>query len=155
MGPPPFLWEERMKKRKALSLAVTVLTALLCASLCASVLALYFSGARSRAESGSALTPIFTREAVARQLMWVYPVLGLWLIAVIAARIGQAERAWKKSLPPRTPMKTIKEAPGKNVLRLVLFAAAGLFIVLGVLNGGLNDVLVKAINICTECIGLG
>ena len=30
-----------------------------------------------------------------------------------------------------------------------------LFIVLGVMNGGLRDVLVKAINICTECIGLG
>ena len=29
------------------------------------------------------------------------------------------------------------------------------FIVLGVMNGGLRYVLVKAINICTECIGLG
>ena len=29
------------------------------------------------------------------------------------------------------------------------------FIVLGVMNGGLRDVLVKAVNICTECIGLG
>jgi len=28
-------------------------------------------------------------------------------------------------------------------------------IVLGIANGGLWDVLVKAINICTECIGLG
>ena len=42
-----------------------------------------------------------------------------------------------------------------NILRIVLFGAAILFIVLGVMNGGLYDVLVKAINICTECIGLG
>ncbi len=37
---------------------------------------------------------------------------------------------------------------------LLLLAAAGL-IALGVLNGGMRDVLIKAINICTECIGLG
>ena len=42
-----------------------------------------------------------------------------------------------------------------DVLRADLYAAAIVFIVLGVMNGGLYDVLVKAINICTECIGLG
>lgn len=40
-------------------------------------------------------------------------------------------------------------------VRVPLYAAAVLFILLGVLNGGWYDVLVKAINICTECIGLG
>ena len=40
-------------------------------------------------------------------------------------------------------------------MRIVLFACAISMIVLGALNGGMNDVLVKAINICTECIGLG
>lgn len=29
------------------------------------------------------------------------------------------------------------------------------FIIAGIVNGGANDVLLKAINICTECIGLG
>ncbi len=42
-----------------------------------------------------------------------------------------------------------------SVVRMVLFAAAAALIVSGVLNGGWYDVLVKAINICTECIGLG
>lgn len=41
------------------------------------------------------------------------------------------------------------------VVRGVVFAVGVTFIVLGVLNGGANDVLIKAINICTECIGLG
>ena len=40
-------------------------------------------------------------------------------------------------------------------LRIALYIAAGAFIVLGVMNGGAYDVLVKAVNICTECIGLG
>ncbi len=41
------------------------------------------------------------------------------------------------------------------VVRGIVFAIAVVFIILGVLNGGATDVLVKAINICTECIGLG
>ena len=33
--------------------------------------------------------------------------------------------------------------------------AAVVFIILGVMNGSMKDVLVKAIKICTECVGLG
>jgi hypothetical protein len=40
-------------------------------------------------------------------------------------------------------------------VRLVLYALALILIVLGIRNGGMRDVLIKAINICTECIGLG
>jgi hypothetical protein len=46
----------------------------------------------------------------------------------------------------------------KSVLlgvRIVLFSVAVLFIVLGILNDGIGDVLGKAAAICTECIGLG
>ena len=35
------------------------------------------------------------------------------------------------------------------------FALAVLFIVLGIFNGGMDDVWSKAAAICTECIGLG
>ena len=41
------------------------------------------------------------------------------------------------------------------VIRCVVASLAVIFIVLGVINGGKDDVLMKAINICTECIGLG
>ncbi len=40
-------------------------------------------------------------------------------------------------------------------VRGCVFTLAVVFIILGIINGGANDVLVKAINICTECIGLG
>ena len=46
-------------------------------------------------------------------------------------------------------------APGTAVIRVILLLAAGVLIVLGAQNGSLKDVLLKAINICTECIGLG
>ncbi len=41
------------------------------------------------------------------------------------------------------------------VLRAVLLVAAVGMILAGILNGSANDVLQKAIRICTECIGLG
>ena len=37
----------------------------------------------------------------------------------------------------------------------IFIAAAAVLIVLGALNGSALDVLYKAINICTECVGLG
>lgn len=40
-------------------------------------------------------------------------------------------------------------------VRGALFVIAVVFITLGIVNGGAKDVLIKAINICTECIGLG
>ena len=40
-------------------------------------------------------------------------------------------------------------------VRIALVGCALLFIVLGIRNGGMTDVLNKAIKICTECIGLG
>ena len=40
-------------------------------------------------------------------------------------------------------------------IRGLILAAGILFILLGILNGGMADVLGKAIRICTECIGLG
>ena len=39
--------------------------------------------------------------------------------------------------------------------RIALAVAALVFIVMGIFNGGMADVLTKAVNICTECIGLG
>ncbi len=40
-------------------------------------------------------------------------------------------------------------------IRLTLLVLAVTFIIIGIFNGGMADVLYKAINICTECIGLG
>ena len=39
--------------------------------------------------------------------------------------------------------------------RIIILVLSVVFIALGITNGGMADVLSKAINICTECIGLG
>lgn len=49
------------------------------------------------------------------------------------------------------------KAEGRKQLyvRIALALIAIILIVSGIFNGGMRDVLVKAVNICTECIGLG
>lgn len=41
------------------------------------------------------------------------------------------------------------------LVRTVLLIFAAVMIVVGIFNGGMGDVLAKAVRICTECIGLG
>lgn len=53
-----------------------------------------------------------------------------------------------------------KAEKGKSQINLIISRAlvgtvAVVFIIIGIVNGGAEDVLVKAIKICTECIGLG
>ena len=58
-----------------------------------------------------------------------------------------------------TAVAAVKKVAAKSAflwaVRGAVFVLAVVFIVLGILNGGANDVLVKAVNICQECIGLG
>ena len=65
-------------------------------------------------------------------------------ITALQGHVGKAKP--EAPAPRRMPV---------GALRAGLYAVAIVFIVLGVMNGGLRDVLVKAVNICTECIGLG
>ena len=42
-----------------------------------------------------------------------------------------------------------------SIIQIFVIIFSILLIAAGIFNGGLKDVLIKAINICTECIGLG
>lgn len=48
----------------------------------------------------------------------------------------------------------LKSGKLRNI-RMALLALAVVFIIAGVFNGSMEDMLIKAINICTECVGLG
>jgi len=58
-------------------------------------------------------------------------------------------------LPPHMPYQVAKRIPDLLPPRFAILAAGIALLVYGFLNGGTADVLVKAINICTECVGLG
>lgn len=51
--------------------------------------------------------------------------------------------------------EVLGEGHAKLIVRAVVLVVAVVFIILGIFNGGMSDVLGKAVRICTECIGLG
>ena len=75
----------------------------------------------------------------------------LW---VVLAMVGRRFRPAQLRIPPRRP-DVQRPVRHLGLLRAALYALALLLLILGVGNQGMRDVLVKAIQICTECIGLG
>ena len=98
---------------------------------------------------------------VSNMLLYCSPfvaiALAAWMIyeqiayASMAREIEAAKSASKRE--PEPPVRQFNRC--LTIGRIVLYVVAAAFVVAGVLNGGLRDVLIKAINICQECIGLG
>lgn len=88
--------------------------------------------------------------------------LGVAVVLVSAVKVSvMREIAMLEASAPRGEGDD-DDIPEKNTdpkvirtVRIAVFALAAAFIVIGAFNGGLDDVLAKAIAICTECIGLG
>lgn len=78
-------------------------------------------------------------------------------VAVHNEKSIQKEIELAKKLPAVTVEENeiISEEKRLSPYRNAILAAAIILVVYGFLNGGTIDVLAKAINICTECIGLG
>lgn len=91
------------------------------------------------------------------------PCLSLAFAAALATtkqlqRSMETEIALLKQLPKReTPPKAVSGSKDRRtaILRLCFVVLGIGLITLGAATGGIADVLAKAINICTECIGLG
>ena len=138
------------KRRRIMLAVIYALTA-----VCAAVGGSYFL-------SGDNFTSWDMEKVMGDMLMHVLP----WTAAAfILAYIGlmlrdismEKELVMLKNVPLAKHEATECKHKGApiNAVRTVLLIAAVVLIVLGVFNGGARDVLVKAINICTECIGLG
>ena len=144
----PAMRAEERKRRNA-----SILCAVACA-LCAVPVAMYFLDTAHFAsrdlESGMGAMLL----SIAPWVLIVFLLLALrtWMNGKSLSRELEAS----KTAPRRTPEPSgARSAAPLFVARVALAAVAVLLIVMGVLNGGMYDVLVKAINICTECIGLG
>jgi small-conductance mechanosensitive channel len=95
--------------------------------------------------------------------------LGLWVAAVLlrGASVARETAAVKAALASGQGKADTQETVLSHKKKLtsdprcvwgvrgVILVLGAVFIVLGILNGGMADVLGKAIRICTECIGLG
>ncbi len=85
-------------------------------------------------------------------------IRAVWACAVKLRDNGKdqkRERRAKRMTRTETKKEDNKHKALVNGLRLGIVAIAAIFIVIGVLNGGMQDVLKKAAEICAECIGLG
>ena len=60
-----------------------------------------------------------------------------------------------KPSPAKGEREASLEIKATVITRYAILGVAVLLIVIGIVNGGMADVLSKAVKICTECIGLG
>ena len=105
--------------------------------------------------------------AVLAACLWILPTvlvcMGICVAflyledAGIARQTGHVKSALAKT-GVTVPCDKVTKSPCSltvRIVRAVVAVVAIAFIAVGVFNGGMADVLSKAINICTECIGLG
>ncbi len=116
--------------------------------LCVACAGIYFSGEP------------FSREAVAAAFRFIAVpvylcialVIGGWILDAVSPAEEKNRTSRKKAGSSSAP-----EAKGRNLLYLrlaLLCVGIGIF-VYGLFAGGTADVMTKAVNICTECVGLG
>ena len=60
-----------------------------------------------------------------------------------------------KAIAQKKASKPEKLLNSTNIIRAIILLVAISFVIIGSFNGGMDDVLAKAVKICTECIGLG
>lgn len=104
-------------------------------------------------------------QSIVKAMVWFFPCLalpfGFGLFDHYFSRysIQKEIQLVRQANAEAAPVSAAVTAPAKlPVARLVswgiLLLAVGCFLY-GLLNGGTVDVLTKAVNICTECVGLG
>ena len=154
------------KALRAMRVLLAVMTVCVCLILCWQAIDICRIGnlPENFSSPGVRIHPVYSLPIVRERLTAVAPVLAIYLAAVAVGLMLQAlDREKPRPSVCRGPEETLRRRmaagdaprPVSPYLRAALYAVAVVLIVLGVMNGGLRDVLVKAINICTECIGLG
>ncbi len=143
-----------MNKTKIFLIVQSAVCILAVIMLSAAAIGIYRDGKARKAEDPTEY--IYTREAAADAAAPGVKVLlaGLGL-TVIGWLFGIRDEKEKGIRP--LPMEKPYRIPESrlNKIRLVVLALAVIFIIAGIANGNMHAVLVKAINICTECVGLG
>jgi len=140
-------------KGKILPILLAVCCIALAVILAAGAIVLYVDGAARRAEKP--LESIYTAEKAGQVMKAALPLFLVLLCALVVSIALGVKPKTGKALKNTVRMKPQAEPKHVNTIRTVVIIAAVILIIAGILNGGALDVLVKAINICTECVGLG
>ncbi len=156
----------------------SILCILVAAALIAAAWQIYSGGMAQR--TADPLAWIYTRDAVAGKLAVIAPLiflcLGMGIGGMILGVKDSRARIAAKNLQTagskaekdvhnteknshkaekKTASAGISSVKKTSLLQAVIVIAAIFLIIAGVVNGSARDVLYKAANICTECVGLG
>ena len=146
-----------MTEKKAYLFVESALCALLAGWLAVSAIRMYVEGAAVQA-SGELFSYIYTREKVAAALQPMFPFFLVFIGTTVSGWLlgVKDDGAVARTISP-LPEKAVPQEGGRFplVVRTAVLALSVAFIVLGVLNGGLEEVWTKANAICMECVGLG
>lgn len=96
---------------------------------------------------------LYSFASLACAIIRAYLTRGSIRKQIVAYKSAIAEHKCDGIAPDPEAKKECKH--GTLIARCAIAAIAVVFILLGIFNGGIQDVLGKAIAICTECIGLG
>ena len=127
---------------------------LLAAVLAAGAVRIYMEGSARKA--ADPLESIYTAEEVTRKLFAAVPLIAnsvILLLMCLAVKVKDPDADRPAKAEGRMTPK--KETKSKKIVQAVVVVAAVLLIIAGICNGSALDVLIKGINICTECVGLG
>ena len=134
-----------------------MLAAVCALGLIASAAEIWLTRGLLSSAGGAAAEDVYTREGIAQHLAGIAPIVWAFLVsAVLSGTFSLFCREQKKYPKPqklKTPSPAGKKATAAVRGMVLVFSAA--LILLGLCNGGMKDVFVKAVKICTECVGLG
>ena len=158
-----------MDKKKILLYINSALYSLWAILMAGSAIRIYREGAAYQAQ-GHPEAWIFTREKAIEAFGAYAPVLALAVVVTIFC-VVKGYRDEKQDKPVTDPdliglYKAEREsgrdaeaeaakAKKLRAVKIAVLVAAVIFVIAGIFNGSMEDMLIKAINICTECVGLG
>ena len=152
-----------MRGKKLYWVIESLLCALVAGLLAAAAVRMYIHGTAVQA-SGDLFYYIYTREKVGAALLTLLPLITAFLAFTVAGWILgiRDEKAEKPAAlngmdVKQSVTKAVPQKAGRRevILRVEILILAASLIIMGICNGGLEDVLAKGASICTECVGLG
>jgi H+/Cl- antiporter ClcA len=144
-----------MAVRKGLLIIQSALCGIIAMMLIAGALRIYSEGLTRRQSDPSA--DIYTTEAISEAAAPILPVALILVVSTVTCLILGAADEDKGSGIETVPdlSSRAKEPERQRLIRFTVILVAIILIIIGIFNGSLSDVFIKASRICTECIGLG
>jgi formate-dependent nitrite reductase membrane component NrfD len=140
----------RILRVYSILLGVVIVIAALC--LMAGCLSIYNSG--HQPYSPEIVAQTFSKISIPVFLCIGMIILG-FVLNFLLSPVDEKKEKKVANITKELSEADILEAKRIKVTRYCILGVAILFLVYGLATGGIADVLAKAINICTECIGLG